>query len=44
MEENIEFRNISNEELLDMYKNLIDFVKELEKEKERENTKQGEKL
>lgn len=35
MEENIKFRDITNEELLSMYKTLIEFVKELEKEKEK---------
>lgn len=35
MEENIKFRDISNEELLSIYKTLLEFVKELEKEKEK---------
>lgn len=42
MEENIKFRDITNEELLSMYKTLIEFVKELEKEIEK--TKQEEVL
>lgn len=32
MEENVKLKNITNEELLSMYKTLIEFVKELEKE------------
>jgi len=42
MEENIELRTINNEELLAIYKTLIDFVKELEKEIEK--TKQEDVL
>lgn len=35
MEENIELKNISNEDLIVMYKIVIDFVNELEKQVEK---------
>lgn len=42
MEENINLKDLENEELLSIYKNLIEFVKELEKDIE--EAKQGEDL